>query len=248
MRLLTPALLALALAASLPSLAKEPRRPHDGNIVSSQSFLSAHPDLQWRLRGLEAYREADFRKALTYFRRAARFADKPAQGMVAEMLWQGQGTAQDRPLAYAWMDLAAERRYPTMLINRERYWNALSEAERAQALAQGEAVYAQYGDAVAKPRMEQALRRARMATTGSRTGFAGNLKITLMTPGGETTIDGTHYYAPKYWEPAEYWTWQDSDWRELPRGRVDIGPLQAAPPVGEPGDADDADDATDPAN
>jgi hypothetical protein len=231
--LITPCLLAVALAIATPVAAKTQRNAEDASIVSSHGFLSAHPDLHWRLLGLDAYREAKFAKALVFFRRAARYADKPAQGMVAEMLWQGQGVTQDRALAYAWMDLAAERHYPTMLINRERYWKQLDAEERAQALAKGEAVYAEFGDAVAKPRMEQALRRGRMNTTGSRTGFVGSLKIVLMGPGGETTIDGSHYYAPKFWEPEAYWSWTDTEWRELPKGRVDIGPLQAAPPAGQ---------------
>src|SRR3546814_9279963 len=70
--------------------------------------------------------------------------------MVAEMLWNGDGVERDRALAYAWMDLAAERGYAGFLGLRERYWSALDEAGRARALEAGQEVYAHYGDAAAR--------------------------------------------------------------------------------------------------
>jgi uncharacterized protein len=228
-----PLAAALLLALALPALAGD--RPHrsvaDGAVMQSQGFLNAHPDLHHRMLGLEAYGEGDHAKALLHFRKAARYADKPAQGMVAEMLWKGEGTARDPALAYAWMDLAAERGYPTMLVNREKYWKALDAAQREDALARGAAVFAEFGDAVAKPRLESMLRRGLMASTGSRLGPVGrSLTVTVAGPGGETTIDGSQYYAEKFWQPEEYWTWQDTEWKTLPRGRVDIGPLETDRP------------------
>src|SRR5690606_37219363 len=94
-------------------------------VMITAGFLKAHPDLRYRLHGLEKYKERDFDDALKFFRRAAFYADKPSQGMVAEMYWRGEGVEQDRALAYAWMDLAAERGYRGFLGLRERYWNAL---------------------------------------------------------------------------------------------------------------------------
>jgi hypothetical protein len=246
MRVLRPFLLALAVAAALPAIAGEPAKsgPQDVAIASSQGFLSAHPDLRYRLEGLDAYREGDYDKALMLFRRAARFADKPAQGMVAEMMWQGQGTEADRARAYAWMDLAAERNYPTMVLNRERYWKTMTGEERAAALELGKEIYAEYGDAVAKPRLEGAMRRGKNRSTGSRTGSgAGSLVIQIPGPGGMTTIDGSQYYAERFWSPEQYWAWQDTDWRALPRGRVDIGPLESVPEEGEASSEEPADPA-----
>jgi hypothetical protein len=225
--------LVLGAALALPALAGDkPRRSvADGAVVRSQGFLSAHPDLYHRMLGLKAYDAGEHDKALMHFRKAARYADKPAQGMVAEMTWKGEGTARDPALAYAWMDLAAERGYPTMLVNREKYWKALDEAQRADAIARGAAVFAEYGDAAAKPRLESMLRRGLMQSTGSRLGPVGrSLSITLAGPGGETTIDGSQYYADKFWQPEQYWTWADTEWKQLPRGRVDIGPLETETP------------------
>lgn len=219
-------------------LSAAPQRTHaqsaapastDALVMSSDSFLGSHPDLRYRMLGLESYKKGRFSEALTFFRRASRFADKPSQGMVAEMLWQGVGTAQDRPLAYAWMDLAAERGFEVMLINRERYWRDLSEAERPQALQAGEAVFADYGDDVAKPRLERILRAARRNVTGSRVGFTGNLTIIIPGPTGDITLDGSQFYQEKFWKPETYWQWQAESWKESPKGRVEVGPLTVSP-------------------
>ncbi len=141
--------------------AEETRQRGIDPAVLTDGFLGAHPDLRWRNAGIQAYREKDYEMALVYFRRAARYADKPSQAMIAEMYWEGRGVPQDRPIAYAWMDIAAERLYPDLVAFRERYWDALSEAERAEALERGQEILAQYGDEVAKPRLEAVLRRAR---------------------------------------------------------------------------------------
>lgn len=201
----------------------------DKAILSSESFINAHPDLMHRTRGLTAYKKNQFSEAFTHFRRAAKFADKPSQGMLAEMLWSGQGVEINRALGYAWMDLAAERHYPTMLARREKYWSALNEAERAQAISLGQEIYASYGDDVAKKRLATALRRAKNNVTGSRTGMVGALSIIIQTSSGQQTIDGSQYYQDKFWKPEQYWEWQDTSWKNPPSGKVDIGPLEVNP-------------------
>lgn len=201
----------------------------DKAILSSESFINAHPDLMHRTRGLAAYQKNLFSEAFTHFKRGAKFSDKPSQGMVAEMLWKGEGVEKNRPLAYAWMDLAAERLYPTMLVQREKYWGMLSENERAQAINLGHELYEYYGDDIAKKRLAIALRRGKNSTTGSRTGMVGNLTITIYTPTGSQTIDGSQYYQDKFWKPELYAKWQDEAWKNPPSGKVDIGPLEVRP-------------------
>lgn len=232
-KLLLSAVLAMLSCAPLPALSADPDAP-DPAVVNNSGFLSYHPDLRFRRMALQAYDQGDHEEAATYFRRAARFADKPSQGMIAEMFWTGNGVAQDRALAYAWMDLAAERGYRTMAIQREKYWLQLDDAERERALKEGAALYAEYGDDVAKPRLEAYLRRGRKSVTGSRTGFAGNVQIIIPTLAGEQVIDGSNFYHDSYWDPKEYWTWQDKGWTEPPKGVVDIGPMQVGAAVPEP--------------
>jgi len=233
---LRSSLLGVALVAGAASAAGTPF--DDPQIVSSRAFIDAHPDLRLRQSGEAAYHARQYRSAFTYFKDSARYAEKTSQAMVAEMLWKGEGTTQDKALAYAWMDLAAERGYPGLIALRERYWAGLSEAERKRAVDVGQSVYAEYGDEVAKPRMERELARARLQITGSRVGHVGTLKIpgaihigkgawlngNAKVDGGDFNrqIDGTRYYADNYWDPKEYWHWQDVRWAQA-EGRVEVG-------------------------
>jgi len=222
-------LVAFALAGAFvsPAHSAGPSR-NDAAVLASQSFLDAHPDLRHRQLGLRAQAAGRAAEAHEEFLRAAHFADKPAQGLVAEMLWRGDGVAADRAQAYAWMDLAAERGYRAMVIQRESYWRALTPAERERAIALGETLYARYGDAVAQPRLESRLRRARRHAAGSRLGFTGNVKVEVPTAGGTVSIDGASFFHPDYWEPERYWAWAGHGWDAPPQGRVDIGPISTA--------------------
>ena len=166
----TTAMTSLAQNAAAPD-------PTQDRLMLSAGFLSAHPDLRYRLLGMEEFKQGRYEDALKFFQRAAFYADKPSQGMVGEMLWNGQGAPKDVALAYTWMDLAAERGYAGFLGLRERYWNALNETERQRAVQEGAAVYAKYGDAAAQPRIATTLRRERGEITGSRTGVGGDGEI-----------------------------------------------------------------------
>ncbi|MGY0561323.1 hypothetical protein ACW7G2_11470 [Luteimonas sp. A277] len=200
----------------------------EDQLVTSETFLSAHPDLRFRHLGLKAHGEGRHEEAFVFFRRAARYADKVSQAMVAEMLWNGEGVEQDPVMAYAWMDLAAERAYRGFLTLRERYWKQLDPQQQAEAIRRGEAVYAEYGDAAARPRIDAALRRARSRMTGSRTGFTGTLQVFIAGPGGQMlSIDGSRFYDPKFWDPELYQAWHDAVWMEPRTGKVDIGDIEA---------------------
>lgn len=196
-------------------------------ILDDTNFLAAHPDMRWRKLGIRAHEQARLEQAREYFRRASLYADKISQAAYAAMLWQGEGGAVDRPLAYAWMDLAAQRGTPALLVRRERYWAQLDEAERERAKVVGQAVYAEYGDKVAMPRQEREMRAGRRRMTGSRTGAAGLMRICTGVDSGAFPASGGSdrgnlfgggcgkpvssevYYAERYWEPAAYWRWQD---------------------------------------
>ena len=230
------ALLVLATAAPVfaDNNATPPADPTEDQLMITAGFLNGHPDLRFRLLGLEKHKAGDREKAFQYFQYASFYGDKPSQGMVAEMLWTGVGTAQDRPLAYAWMDLAAERGYEGFAGLRERYWTELSESERTKAISLGQDIYARYGDAAALPRIATKLRRERRALTGSRTGFAGNVKIIVPTATGTTQIDGTKFYDDRYWDPAQYQAWQDSVWMKPRIATVNVGSAQQIPADAQP--------------
>ncbi len=203
--------------------------PTQDQLMITAGFLNGHPDLRFRLLGLEKHRAGELEKAFRYFQFASFYGDKPSQGMVAEMLWTGVGTTQNRPLGYAWMDLAAERGYEGFAGLRERYWNDLSEDERIRAVGLGQDVYARYSDGAALPRIATKLRRERRGLTGSRTGFAGNVRIVVPTASGTTEIDGSKFYDERYWDPDKYQAWQDSVWMKPRIGTVNVGDAQQLP-------------------
>lgn len=237
-----------------------PDRPRLGNYVGevgidpamfTENFLAAHPDLRWRRAALHEFSNGHYDRAMVRFLRAARHADKPSQAMIAEMYWDGLGVRRDRPLAYVWMDIAAERMYPNFVILRERYWHALSEDERSEAIERGQAVLAEFGDDVAKPRMERVLTRHRRRITGSRTGSVNALRVLELTGplGGASrqTLDdrgvgnmgvgrsGAEVYADKYWVPEQYWALQDEVWRAPAHNPdVQIGELEQVKDGGKP--------------
>ncbi len=168
--------------------------------------------------------------AITAFRHAARFADKPSQAMIAQMLWNGDGVPADRVMAYVWADLAAERGYPAFIATREKFWHELDIDQQRKAVVAGQAVFDEYGDEVAKKREDKALLYARRQITGSRTGHVGTLTVSQRLPTGDfESIDGALYYAEKYWKPEQYWEWQDSLFEKLPEGKVEVGPLRIPP-------------------
>ena len=216
-------LLALALAALSCAGFAHAAGGYDAAIMRSESYRFTHADLRWRAAGEQAYARQDKRAAWQYFERAARYADKPSQAMIASMLWSGDGVAQDRALAYAWADLAAERGYPRFVATREQYWGALGEAERKRAVDVGQGVYDEFGDKVAKPRLAQELiRERRDNTTGSRLGKAGpaQIKIFDQDTGQVVNIPGLIYGDPKFWDPALHWQAIDAMWM-APNAKAD---------------------------
>src|SRR5690606_37292929 len=80
-------LLALAGAIQATPLLASPPDPTEDRMMMGAGFLAAHPDLRYRLLGLEEFRKGNHEEAFRFFLRAAFYADKPSQGMVAEMYW-----------------------------------------------------------------------------------------------------------------------------------------------------------------
>lgn len=242
---------AFGLCATLCMIGAAPLHASDGDktnkademldeLLSSRRIIISHPDLWYRALGSKAYENGAPAHALPLFLRAASYADKPSQAIIATMYWNGDGVEKNRPLAYAWMDLAANRGYPELLVQRERYWEALQPAEREQALQLGRQIYAEYGDAAGLKRLNrQLVKEGRGLFTGSRTGFAGTMGV-LLTPDSSglfRELQGNPYeltklYDSALWRAADYARLKDLQWLGADRfGRVTVGPLQAATPV-----------------
>ena len=70
-------------------------------MLSSETFLSDHPDMLNRKRAMEELERGKPERAAEYFERSAYYADKQSQAAYAEMLWEGRGMPQDKAAAYA---------------------------------------------------------------------------------------------------------------------------------------------------
>lgn len=178
----------------------------------SRAFVDGHPDMMWRIEGLRAYEKQRYDEAYSHFRRAAGYADKPSQAVIAEMLWAGQGVLRDRPSAYIWMDLATERgNNRSLLIRREWMWAQLSPQEQQRAVSAGGAIFDEFADAVSKPRQARVMSRSLRSITGSNSGNVGFLSVSEHSL-GSTNIDvkGELVYDRRFWTPDSYWEWQDA--------------------------------------
>ena len=207
------------------------------DLFREPGFLRWHPDMRYQRSGVERWERGDDRGAYQDFLEASRYGNKLAQAMVGEMLWTGQGVGQDRAAAYAWMDLAAERRYPALLAIRERYWNQLDADERARALEVGKEIYAEYSDAAAVPRLSKLLRRGKRQSTGSRLG-ANTAAIDVYTDIRPSALDAfrgpfgpgssaawqPNYYDPRYWVPERYIRFVNRLQGRMPEGTVSVLP------------------------
>ncbi len=129
-------------------------------------------------------------------------------------------------IAYAWMDLAAERQYKSFLALREWYWLELDKNERLRAQQVGQELYATFGDEVAKRRLVAELARGLKTATGSRVGSIGYLRVIVPSANGPRTIDGTEYYAERYWKIDQYLAWQDALWGKILSPSVEVGEVQ----------------------
>ena len=198
-------------------------------VMDSVTYQNSHPDHKHFREGMEAWHERRYQSAHASFLKAAYLADKASQAVLGEMYWTGKGVPRDRVRAYVWMDLAAERMYARYLGHRERYWEQLTAAEREQAQTLGEQLYAEYGDQVAKPRMEDILQRGRAQLTGSRVGSHNPNRVYQGLPPmsglGSQMVSGpvapelVGFADSKFWQPSEYWAFQDEAYHALKRSR-----------------------------
>lgn len=137
------------------------------------------------------------------------------------------------------MDLAADRGYPELIVQRERYWKELTPDERVKALQVGHAVYAEYNDVKGAERLNGLLRRVSTQVTGSHTGFVGTMGVLLGSGPFSAQITNPFRlqktYQDSLWNTADYLRMKDLRWLGPDRmGRVTVGRLEAVPSPDQP--------------
>lgn len=241
--LLIVVLMALNACAAVNSFDRPPKVIGAG-MWQSEHFRRSHPDLVHRLAGQAHFEDGELEQARAEFALAAGFGDKLSQAMLGEIYWEGQGVKADRSLAYAWMDLAAERGFVSFVAKREQYWKALQPDERARALELGSTLYQSNGDQVALPRMGMKLKQGLYGSLAARKGLgvgrgsvilpANGSRVTIRsgTPGSGPLVSGGlqlefgAYFGREFWRLDRYVAWQEAQLELARRGMVEVGPLQ----------------------
>ena len=208
------------------------------DLANAMKPSQGRPNELSRMAGQMAYLRQDYAAAITQFERGAHYADKYSQHVLSLMHWHGIGVEPDPVQGYIWADLAAERGSNVMLLIREKMWSGLTPVQQELAVARGQEFHDRFGDHVAKPRAEGAMRRFASQMTGSRVGFDGHPLGLMGAPNAGT-------YAPQVGSPASfyansavattqqlyegdrrdiaaYWATQD---RVLDGGKVEVGPV-----------------------
>jgi len=206
--------------------------PQDVLDAMSNSSTWGHPDEYGEFNGVQRYAKGNYKAAMKYFLIGARYADKLSQLSIGLMYLNGEGVQKDPVTAFAWVAIAAERKYPQFIATRDRIWAQLDAQQREQAKAVIEKLYPEYGDAAAKRRMALVLRRNRSQQTGSYLGFGGDSVVSVAPGGmpacGAKTIDGApmtgcgNLYVGWRWDPKTYFEVRDGAWT----GTVRVGKLE----------------------
>lgn len=174
------AALGLCPAAAFASSGNQLPAPTDEQVQHTLQSMSAnstegHPDLHGQFEGMLRYEKGDYAGAMKYFISGARYADKASQLCIGLLYLNGQGAAKDPATAYAWIALSAERNYPQFVATRNNVWAKLDASQREKATQVLKQLMAEYGDAVAKPRLFAIFQQEKLHMTGSPAGFEGFL-------------------------------------------------------------------------
>lgn len=205
----------LLCAVPAAALAQESPVPSSDTVQSlhamDNSYTEGHPDVINEFAGMHLYAEGDYQGAMKDFLVAASYADKPSQLSIGLMYLNGQGVQKDPMTAYAWIALAAERGYPQFESTREEVWRQLNSSQREQAKVMQQQLSGEYGDAVAQPRMLQALQQS-IASGSASNGAAQSAPTDCAKI---HAVECKDVYASWFWDPNKYFAGRDAAWNRV---------------------------------
>lgn len=174
-------------------------------------------------QAMEDFRNDRMFSARHNFLLAALWADKIAQYNLGVVHYQGHGVPVDRPRAWAWFDLAAERGYPQLVDMAALVWEEFDEREQVAARDIREELAERYSDVVAVPRTARYMELEQRRMTGSRVGMIGNL--TIITGDG-VTRSGEDFYRRENRDFHTIVARETALYRRLNTGRVEISDIE----------------------
>jgi TPR repeat protein len=186
---------------------------HGGALHEEESrFL---PGRYYFRKGNEYRQRGQSAMAVDLWTRAAGWAMKDAQYNLGISYFKGEGMSADRPRGLAWLALAAERKDAAFNESLAAAWDESTPLEREQANAIWRQLRERYADSVALPLARRRFDAEMAQITGSRVGMPGHVHI--LAQGGDFDVA---VYKKQLDQAAGL------DFGRLPRGRVDIGPVQ----------------------
>lgn len=194
---------------------------------------SVHYDQVFRWRAMEAFQSGQVAAAIRDFERAARYADKPSQFALGVIHMNGSGVPRDRALAYAWLDVAAERGYEEIVEQRDLLWSQLTDGERTAGRFLAKRLLGKYGDARAKPRHRSKTLAALQHSLGKSKSVRDDVIVTDLQNCSAGVVDFRRgnpcserdFYSSRF-DPKHYWAVQDAAWGAS--GVVEVGPVLRA--------------------
>jgi hypothetical protein len=146
--------------------------------------------------GVEAVRHNDYTHAVAMYKVASSWGYKPAEFNVGVIFAKGEGGVPiDLPQAYAWMQLAAERKDLRYVIARNRVQDLLTPQQLAESEKMLAGMRDIYADEVALPRAKAKWREVLTHATCSQVGYTGcDMKV---GNGGESRGNPAQFGKPK---------------------------------------------------
>jgi hypothetical protein len=150
-----------AQSASAAQASKGKGAPTDAELASGNCIIGEErvlPGDYYYCLGTVAYGEHNYEQSLRFFTTAASWASKPAQYVLGVMALHGDHQPKNRPLALAWLSLAAERPNSRFKLPYDEAYAASTSDERAAAQRLVASMNGTYADATAAVRAEQRYR------------------------------------------------------------------------------------------
>jgi len=163
---------------------------------------SEHIPSAWEMRqGRQDYVAGNFTGAFWHYMNAAVWADKFAQYNIGVMYVRGEGVEFDPVRGWAWLELAAERGYPEMVLAADDLYPMLDEAQQREGrrILEKE-LLPDYGDAVRIKPTARRMERERRQATGTRTGSKAALSALRVYDGSGVSRRGDEFYDPAKWD------------------------------------------------
>lgn len=220
-----------AVQAQTPATAASVATPTDVQLAGSRCVIGLEkflPADYYYCLAAQTYGEHDDAEAQRFFHTAASWASKPAEYVLGVMALNGDHQAVNRPLALAWLTLAAERHTARFTEAADALREHLSARDRREADSLLHELQPVYADATAARRAEaryrDGMQMLRSPSTGSNYCMAGMADISDLAGGTMSPEQAMH--CPPTVIIVQQIDKKAADVFEGWRGHVTVEPLQ----------------------